>query len=513
MTEPALAARSREIRRDVTPWPEQSSAKKSSLLVLGQDSVDGRCSLQSRQFQTDCDTYLLESLEAVPDNFKMNRSSEKESVKLDIASALVDFQRRAISKEKETTAAVNGKKLLHCPYCSCFYVFPVTLSCGHTLCKTCILPPIGDQDSAQINCRQCGSQNFTNRLSVNVLVMQLIRNWYPLEYESEVKKLENVQRERSQGDQREVVETLSDVLKFSPFNITALKWRSHALFQMGMCERALKDADLACQLRPFLPCVFYQRGIILFAMNSYEKAALSFARCVALDSTNVVYHSEMLTSLTKLLNLDSGHDKEIFRKYVVQLNAIELTSNSSKLPSSQVDIKDINHEDAADYQDETGREFHNRINLDKTSNRAVDKSFLGKRLALKRPLQEIAARKDNCDGDDSSFSPENSRPKRLKVTSYQMQERNKEDLMCEICYSVFFQPVTTACGHTFCRACLQRSLDFRHECPYCRQYLDCQVASQTEVTSAVKEIAAIFFPDDCAERELCFAHEKECWKG
>lgn len=509
MTEP-LAALSREGQSDVKPWSGQSSAKKSSLLVLGQDSVDGKCSLQSRQFQTDCDTYLLESLEAVPDKFTMNRSSETESVKPDIASALVDSQRRAISKEKETTA-LNGKKLLHCPYCRCFYVFPVTLSCGHTLCKTCISPPIGDQDS--VDCRQCGSQNCTNRLSVNVLLMHLIQNWYPLEYESEVKKLEDVQQERSQGDQRKVVETLSDVLKFSPLNITALKWRSHALFQIGMCERALKDADLACQLRPFLPCVFYQRGIILFAMNSYEKAALSFARCVALDSTNVGYHSEMLTCLSKLLNSDSGHGKEIFQKYFVQLNAIELTSNSSKLPSSQVGINGINREDAADCQDETGREFINRVNLSKTSSGAVDESFRGKRLALKRPLQEIVAHKDNCDGDDSSFSLENSRPKRLKVSSYQMQERNKEDLMCEICYSVFFQPVTTTCGHTFCRACLQRSLDFRHVCPYCRQYLDCQVASQTEVTSAVNEIASNLFPDDCAERERCFAHEKECWKG
>ena len=505
MTEPLSR---RETQSDVTPrYAEQSGSKESSSLVLGEDSADGKCSLQSRQFETDCDTQLLESIDAVPDKFTINRSSETESVKPDIARSLVDFQRQVIAKEKET--ALNGTKLLHCPYCRCFYVVPVTLSCGHTLCKTCI----GVQDSAQVDCRQCGSRNFINRLSVNVLVMHLIQNWYPLEYESEVKKLEDVQRERSQGEQRKVVETLSDVLKFSPFNFAALKWRSHALFQMGMCERALKDADLACRLRPFLPCVFYQRGVILVAMNSYEKAALSFARCVALDSTNVGYHSELLTCVSKLLNSDSGHGKKVFRKYFEELNVLnttELTSNPSKLPSSQVGI---NHDDAVDNQDETGRELHNTIIVSKTSSAAVNESaFLEKRLGLKRPLQETASHKDSCDGDDSSFSLENSQPKRLKVSSYQMQ-RSKEDFVCEICYSVLFQPVTTACGHTFCRACLQRSLDFRHVCPYCRQYLDCQVASQTGVTSAVKEIIADLFPDDYAERAQCFANEKACWSG
>ncbi|KAG1866605.1 PUA-like domain-containing protein [Suillus subalutaceus] len=42
------------------------------------------------------------------------------------------------------------------------------------------------------------------------------------------------------------------------------------------------------------------------------------------------------------------------------------------------------------------------------------------------------------------------------------------ELTCEICFMLFYQPVTTPCQHTFCSKCLQRSLDHSMLCPLCR---------------------------------------------
>ncbi|PKU27901.1 lon peptidase n-terminal domain and ring finger protein 1-like [Limosa lapponica baueri] len=36
---------------------------------------------------------------------------------------------------------------------------------------------------------------------------------------------------------------------------------------------------------------------------------------------------------------------------------------------------------------------------------------------------------------------------------------------------MFFEPVTTPCGHTFCKECLERCLDHRPNCPLCKQSL------------------------------------------
>ncbi|CAK0886177.1 unnamed protein product [Prorocentrum cordatum] len=41
-------------------------------------------------------------------------------------------------------------------------------------------------------------------------------------------------------------------------------------------------------------------------------------------------------------------------------------------------------------------------------------------------------------------------------------------LECAVCYATLYQPVTVACGHTFCKRCLARQLDFERGCPLCR---------------------------------------------
>jgi len=54
-------------------------------------------------------------------------------------------------------------------------------------------------------------------------------------------------------------------------------------------------------------------------------------------------------------------------------------------------------------------------------------------------------------------------------------KRIKEQLMteldCQICYSLFIDPITTPCGHSFCKPCITRSLDHNSTCPICRQPL------------------------------------------
>jgi len=41
-------------------------------------------------------------------------------------------------------------------------------------------------------------------------------------------------------------------------------------------------------------------------------------------------------------------------------------------------------------------------------------------------------------------------------------------LECQLCYLLLYEPITTPCGHTFCRACFARNLDHSDRCPLCR---------------------------------------------
>lgn len=47
----------------------------------------------------------------------------------------------------------------------------------------------------------------------------------------------------------------------------------------------------------------------------------------------------------------------------------------------------------------------------------------------------------------------------------------QKELDCHVCYNLMLDPVTTPCGHTFCRKCLKRILDHSSICPVCRRRL------------------------------------------
>lgn len=53
-----------------------------------------------------------------------------------------------------------------------------------------------------------------------------------------------------------------------------------------------------------------------------------------------------------------------------------------------------------------------------------------------------------------------------------LKEKIRSEFDCQICYAIYLDPLTTTCGHTFCRKCLQRVLDHSSYCPICRRLLD-----------------------------------------
>ncbi|OBT41248.1 hypothetical protein VE00_08980 [Pseudogymnoascus sp. WSF 3629] len=53
-----------------------------------------------------------------------------------------------------------------------------------------------------------------------------------------------------------------------------------------------------------------------------------------------------------------------------------------------------------------------------------------------------------------------------------VKDKIRSEFDCQICYAIYLDPLTTTCGHTFCRKCLQRVLDHSSYCPICRRLLD-----------------------------------------
>ncbi|KAL2004408.1 hypothetical protein VTN02DRAFT_19 [Thermoascus thermophilus] len=82
-----------------------------------------------------------------------------------------------------------------------------------------------------------------------------------------------------------------------------------------------------------------------------------------------------------------------------------------------------------------------------------------------------------------------------------LKELTRNELDCQLCYALILDPLTTPCGHTFCRKCIARILDHSNLCPICRRKLGMPPAVWSiPVNKMVSSLLQTFFADQVAAR-------------
>ncbi|KAK7905091.1 hypothetical protein WMY93_017698 [Mugilogobius chulae] len=82
------------------------------------------------------------------------------------------------------------------------------------------------------------------------------------------------------------------------------------------------------------------------------------------------------------------------------------------------------------------------------------------------------------------------------------------DLECSLCMRLFYEPVTTPCGHTFCLKCLERCLDHNPNCPLCKENLSEFLANRGyNKTLLMEEVLQRYLGDELEDRRKI--HEEE----
>ncbi|OIW33722.1 hypothetical protein CONLIGDRAFT_189683 [Coniochaeta ligniaria NRRL 30616] len=85
----------------------------------------------------------------------------------------------------------------------------------------------------------------------------------------------------------------------------------------------------------------------------------------------------------------------------------------------------------------------------------------------------------------------------------QVKEVTRAEMDCQVCYALYYDAVTTPCGHTYCRVCLQRVLDHARYCPICRRPLSIQPLIYREAcpeNELIKRITTYFWADMLEDR-------------
>ncbi|KAK9729372.1 hypothetical protein K7432_000337 [Basidiobolus ranarum] len=104
------------------------------------------------------------------------------------------------------------------------------------------------------------------------------------------------------------------------------------------------------------------------------------------------------------------------------------------------------------------------IHADVTISKTLEACIRVSSLLLKHTLDEQDW--SDCSSSDSILSD--------VVSDKASIEYILSELECQVCCTLLEEPLTTQCGHTFCKDCLFRSADYNNRCPVCRHQLpDC----------------------------------------
>ncbi|KAI2470556.1 hypothetical protein F4781DRAFT_421293 [Annulohypoxylon bovei var. microspora] len=98
----------------------------------------------------------------------------------------------------------------------------------------------------------------------------------------------------------------------------------------------------------------------------------------------------------------------------------------------------------------------------------------------------------------------------------QLKDSVRTEMDCQVCYALFLDPLTTTCGHTFCRGCLHRILDHSDLCPICRRTLSIQAQVNQQSYPSNERLCKIingFWADLVALRSQAYRLEQEANHG
>lgn len=139
----------------------------------------------------------------------------------------------------------------------------------------------------------------------------------------------------------------------------------------------------------------------------------------------------------------------------------------------------------------------------------------GGRLVATYTMAELGELRYTAEVTYHTVSPSNDSYEELDiVTLANLKEATKNELDCQVCYALILDPLTTNCGHTFCRKCVARILDHSNLCPICRRTLLVRPGAINEPTNhRLSMLIENLCPDLAAARLEAVSQEEQAMAG
>ncbi|XP_036404912.1 LON peptidase N-terminal domain and RING finger protein 1 [Megalops cyprinoides] len=380
--------------------------------------------------------------------------------------------------------------LLECPICEFLICEPVTVSCGHSFCRRCV------GTHMPLRCPVCKERlklRDVKNIKNNVLLYSVLEKCCP----EEVKLRSLLQERLKAGEFTQAFRIASEGIDRAPEDVSLKVWRADACVGLRRFSDALQDLDDLCRERPMWSEGFYRKGNVMLEMGRQADALFQYHRCLKLQADFIPAKNQIKTILEVdgvTMPEDTARLLQVVWEYLRDPCPI-----TSSVGPSQGDGPRLARDEEVD-GDGQGDTVQGSCEAKHATSAECCLSL----------CQAV------------SFLPTGEEDEELMMRKEEGQRRGRgcqdremslnvltvSDFECPLCIRLFFEPVTTPCGHTFCKSCIERSLDHNLRCPLCKQPLHEYLKNRKyNLTVLLQEIMSRLFPQQLEERKQ--VHEAE----
>ncbi|XP_028265171.1 LON peptidase N-terminal domain and RING finger protein 1 [Parambassis ranga] len=441
---------------------------------------------------------------------------------------LRNFKRKAagpgeLTGHSRDTGSSSEDDVFDCPNCHSFLGEPVTLVCGHSYCKRCL------QRRLLSKCKLC-SEPARAESKANVIFCGLLEKWFPEEVKKS-KTLSEVDALCKGNSYQEAVSLATTVIESDPDTTAVVRLsRAEAYMSLKQYRLALEDIEF-CSRSSLSAEALFRKAMVLHEMGEVNESLQVFLHCLAVDEDFPCAKRQVEKILCDLLSPADENVKiglrETTQNTLPHLRSKTLVADAQTQPHSPVQRQQqVRAASAHHVEDQEKRwESLERPGLSRAHSLRVHSSGCSeeglKRVCsapqlgdqdkgslLKRKLSvsdtepcvvDSGSSKHKKQGVAKGSKQKTAKAKTCRSIPEDLLDPN--DLECSLCMRLFYEPVTTPCGHTFCKNCLERCLDHTPQCPLCKESLKEYLALRKyELTIVLGTLIKQYFGQEYAER-------------
>ncbi|UJR21345.1 hypothetical protein I4U23_024438 [Adineta vaga] len=362
-----------------------------------------------------------------------------------------------------SSSSSSSPSIIACPwicfFCEDLIYEPLTLYCGHTYCEQCIK----DEGKRSIDCPRCPKNiqgqitssiqyALDNRFNRNHFLKEIIDHSKTLKFKHEnIILCHQARNEYFNENYLQAIEIYSQIITKYDNEHLAYYGRAKTYKTMKQFDKAVTDIEQVIRLKPFWRKGYYCRSQILFEMQRFTSALLSSLQGLTLDPEDQTGKQIMAQHLHAVLHNNDDNENILSTE-----TSVETCSSSSNDKAKEPVASDL-----------------------------CDKKLLA------------------CRSTTSTS---------CLCTLFDHEQISAKDYECSICINLLWIPVTTPCGHVFCRECLIRSIDNTNvQCPMCKnsleQFFPMLIQSYVNTTEIISQLIESYFPEEYQERRQLYEQE------